>query len=133
MTKNYDIGYGRPPQHTRWTKGQSGNLKGRPRKDAKLGALLAARLAESVVVRQGRRMRRMTRLEHLLDRLLEQALAGDARLIKLALDETRLAEARSAEARDASEETLDNPADREVVAALIARLTGARDVTVKIP
>lgn len=32
---NYEIGYKKPPKHTRWQKGQSGNKKGRPKK--KLG------------------------------------------------------------------------------------------------
>ena len=27
----YEIGKGKPPKHTRWKKGQSGNLKGRPK------------------------------------------------------------------------------------------------------
>jgi len=32
---DYEIGYKKPPMHTRWKKGQSGNKKGRPKK--KLG------------------------------------------------------------------------------------------------
>jgi hypothetical protein len=31
-TKNYEVGYAKPPQSTRFKKGQSGNPKGRPRK-----------------------------------------------------------------------------------------------------
>ena len=30
--KAYDVGYGKPPKHTRFQKGTSGNPKGRPRK-----------------------------------------------------------------------------------------------------
>jgi hypothetical protein len=32
MKKDYEIGYGKPPGHTRFVKGKSGNPKGRPRK-----------------------------------------------------------------------------------------------------
>ena len=32
---DYEVGYKKPPKHTRWKKGQSGNKKGRPKK--KLG------------------------------------------------------------------------------------------------
>jgi hypothetical protein len=32
---DYEIGYRKPPKHTRWKKGQSGNKRGRPKK--KLG------------------------------------------------------------------------------------------------
>jgi hypothetical protein len=28
MAKNYDVGYGKPPQKTQWKKGQSGNPAG---------------------------------------------------------------------------------------------------------
>ncbi|SRR6266498_1369189 len=33
MKNDYEIGYGKPPVHTRFVKGQSGNPKGRPRKE----------------------------------------------------------------------------------------------------
>lgn len=28
---DYEVGYGKPPKHTQWPKGQSGNPKGRPK------------------------------------------------------------------------------------------------------
>lgn len=28
---NYQVGYGKPPKHSRWKKGQSGNPRGRPK------------------------------------------------------------------------------------------------------
>jgi Family of unknown function (DUF5681) len=33
--KEYAIGYGKPPVHTRFAKGQSGNPKGRPKNPSK--------------------------------------------------------------------------------------------------
>ena len=32
---NYTVGYGRPPEHSRFRKGQSGNPRGRPRGDTR--------------------------------------------------------------------------------------------------
>lgn len=32
---NYEVGYGKPPKHTQFTKGRSGNPKGRPKKKSK--------------------------------------------------------------------------------------------------
>ena len=32
--KPYEVGYGKPPRHTRFVKGRSGNPRGRPRKAA---------------------------------------------------------------------------------------------------
>ena len=31
MTADYPVGYGKPPVHTRFKKGRSGNSKGRPK------------------------------------------------------------------------------------------------------
>ena len=31
MARDYEIGYGRPPKHTQFKKGQSGNPEGRPK------------------------------------------------------------------------------------------------------
>ena len=31
MAEDYEVGYGKPPQHTRFKKGRSGHPEGRPR------------------------------------------------------------------------------------------------------
>ena len=31
QSRNYEVGWGRPPQASRWRPGQSGNPKGRPK------------------------------------------------------------------------------------------------------
>jgi len=44
MSKNSDVGYGKPPTETQFKKGQSGNPKGRPRK-----AVSQRRIVEKVL------------------------------------------------------------------------------------
>ena len=119
-TSNYEIGHGKPPKHAQWKKGQSGNPNGRPRKDLRMTALVARLLGQRIVVRKGKSTKRMTRLEHLLHRLFEQALSGDARLIKMVLDEARKDEARA----EQNPFAFDTAADREVIEALFRRLAG---------
>jgi len=60
----------------------------------------------------------MTRLEHLLHRLFEQALLGDARLMKMVFDEARKDEARD----DQCSSALDTAADSEVLQAFYRRI-----------
>ena len=40
------VGYGNPPQHTRFKKGQSGNPRGRPKGTLNLATVLARTLRE---------------------------------------------------------------------------------------
>ena len=117
--RHYDIGYGKPPKHAQWKKGQSGNPKGRTRRDRNVSALVAALLAQRIVVRTGKTTKRRTRLEHLLHRLFEQALEGDPRLMKMALDEAR----KNEECGETDAPEMGH-ADREVIEALIRRLKG---------
>lgn len=50
--REYDVGYGKPPEHTRFKKGVSGNPKGRPR-----GAKNKSKIAElaTMVMQEGQR------------------------------------------------------------------------------
>lgn len=58
MTKrksDYEVGYGKPPVHSQYSNGQSGNLLGRPPKKKK-PELPALDLARTYIQREGRRM-----------------------------------------------------------------------------
>lgn len=67
------IGYQRPPKSTQFKKGTSGNPAGRPKKPPTLHSELADAM-QAVVVHQGTRM---TVQRALIQRLLDEALAGD--------------------------------------------------------
>ena len=56
MSKDdYDIGYGRPPKHTRFVKGESGN-KGRKKKRPEFQAEMVARIRDERVIVNGSSM-----------------------------------------------------------------------------
>jgi len=75
---DYDIGYGKPPEATRFKKGQSGNPRGRPKKQPKdVAAHMADLLDEKQTVRMNGKAVTMTGNELIARRLMEKALKGD--------------------------------------------------------
>jgi hypothetical protein len=59
--RDYVVGYGKPPLHTRFQKGRSGNPNGRPRGRKNMSTLLSDALNGSViVVENGRRKRSLS-------------------------------------------------------------------------
>lgn len=78
------VGYGKPPAHSRFAKGQSGNPKGRPR-GRSLEALLQAALDETLTIEvKGRR--RVSKREAIIAQLVDRSAAADPRSLKLLLD-----------------------------------------------
>jgi hypothetical protein len=69
-------GYGRPPKKARYTKGQSGNLGGRPR-GRRREAPYEAVLGQMVTIREDGVERRVSAEEALLLFLLKRGLEGD--------------------------------------------------------
>ncbi len=79
------VGYGRPPRHSRWQPGQSGNPKGRPKTSRDADTLLRNALLETVTAKENGRAQKMTTVEAILTRLVNNAAMGDHRSIKLLL------------------------------------------------
>ena len=75
----YAVGYGRPPKHTRFKPGQSGNYRGRPKGSRNLQPELCKVLTGPVTVTEGGKRRRVPALKALHQVVLQQALKGDFR------------------------------------------------------
>ncbi len=75
------VGYMSPPEHSRFKKGQSGNPKGRPRKQEDIFTLLQRVLKRKIKVKGAERQ--MPICEALIRKLKEQALLGDPRALSL--------------------------------------------------
>ena len=76
----YDrVGYGKPPQHSRFKPGRSGNPKGKKRATRSFGTEVRATLGMPVVLTDSDRPRKVTTSEAALMRLREKALRGDGR------------------------------------------------------
>lgn len=96
---DYAVGYRRPPLHTRFQPGQSGNPSGRPKGSANLKTLLEQVLKEQISLREGNVTKKITKAEAIMRSLIIGALKGDTRsqmtLFKLAEQTGQFDEAAS--------------------------------------
>ena len=117
----YGVGYGRPPQHTRFQPGQSGNPKGRPKGTINLKTDLMEELSERISVSEGGKPKKLSKQRALLKSLVAKAITkSDARAANILLNlMVRLFEI-SAEAR---EDDLISEDDLAILDNFIARQT----------
>ena len=92
MDRSYAVGYCQPPRHTQFTKGHSGNLKGRPKGSQNVSTILRRAARRRVKVTCNGVSRFVTTLEAAVIQLLNQAAAGDPRAIRELLYLHRLCE-----------------------------------------
>jgi len=116
--REYAANYRKPPEHTRFKKGQSGNPRGRPAKN--LPALLAAALNEKVTVTENGKRRQITKREAVIAQLVNKSAAAELRATKMLIDMLRDVEKKAEPA--AAAKSPFSPTDKEVVQGLIARL-----------
>jgi hypothetical protein len=82
-------GYGQPPVATRFKPGKSGNPKGRPKGSRNILSALTEVYTDDVVVREGDKKRRISRLEALSRKQMELGLKGDQRAAEAAFRTAR--------------------------------------------
>jgi Family of unknown function (DUF5681) len=75
--ENDAVGYGRPPLHSRFKPGQSGNRKGRPKESVSFASELAEELAEVIADPHGGGL--CTKRRAIAKGLIAKAITGDAK------------------------------------------------------
>jgi hypothetical protein len=77
---NYEVGYGKPPKHSRFKKGVSANPKGRPKsRPPAAGDIVNNVLNASAEYRERGQIKKATRRELTLRNYVRLALKGDVR------------------------------------------------------
>jgi len=120
---DYQVGFGRPPKHTRFKPGQSGNPKGRPKAQPTVAGDVAAVLKRKVAMKQNGRIVEVSMQQAILTSLAAKAAQGDTRATALLLN-------IAATYSDRPDETL-NPADlaledRKILDAYFKQNDGSR-------
>jgi hypothetical protein len=118
---DYQVGYGRPPVHTRFKPGQSGNPRGRPSAVKSIMRLLLEALEErAVVVTEDGKRRRITKRKLGIARLVDKFAEGDPNATRVVLDLVWRVE-RQTPSEPAERPSL-QAADKLVITNLLARL-----------
>ena len=105
-TKDYDVGYGKPPKATQFQPGQSGNPKGRPKGVQNLATDLEEELSQKILVSENGKQTKTTKQRAMLKRLFAKALEGDARSAGILLN--LIIGVEQARASHPENETLEN-------------------------
>ena len=85
MTKpRYDVGYGKPPLHTRFRKGQSGNPKGRGKGTKNFATTLMKAMSEPVTINENGNRKKISKLAAAVTQLANDAARGDKKSIQVA-------------------------------------------------
>lgn len=74
---SYEIGYRRPPSSGQFTKGKSGNPKGRPKGSKNFMTLLEKELDQPIVVNENGKRKTITRRHAVVKKIVGGALQGD--------------------------------------------------------
>ena len=77
MSDRYEIGYGKPPERSRFKKGQSGNPKGRPKGIKNLKTDLVEELAEQILVTEAGHQQPRSKQRAMIKSLMAKAISGN--------------------------------------------------------
>ena len=121
----YEVGYGKPPAHTRFRKGESGNRRGRPKGTLNLATVLERTLRERVIINENGRRKEITKLEAAVKQMVNKAASGDPAALRQLLALVISAEERSGTASTSASEL--SEVDRLVMQSVIKRFESPRE------
>jgi hypothetical protein len=115
------VGYGKPPETTRFKKGISGNPKGRPKGSLNVATVFVKTLREKVVINENGQRKAVTKLEAALKQVTNKAASGDQRSMRLLIELARDAETKM-NAAGAQQPAL-SAADQEIIDDILKRFS----------
>jgi len=122
--RDYEVGYGKPPLHTRFVKGQSGNPRGRTPGAKNMKTLLNKALNELVVVTENGGRRKVSKREAIATQLVNRSAKADYKAIQILMGLLRDIEGDTDP--HPSEPTF-SEADQQIIQRIQARLRGEKE------
>jgi hypothetical protein len=120
MSEPHDeIGYGKPPKHTRFKPGRSGNPKGRPKGARNLKTDLIEELSERVAITENGRPLRVSKQRLMVKALAAKAVKGDTKAASILI--SLLAQTMGLDPQDGAKVDL-SAEDDAILAAWMARV-----------
>jgi hypothetical protein len=119
--RDYEVGDRRPPKHSQYPRGVSGNPAGRPKGSVNLRTRVARQLRQTVTVTRNGRQVKMRKDDLIAFKIVDLAAKGDlkAALWAVQIDD----EASIATSNSSTEETFELP-NRENLRFIAKRLSG---------
>jgi hypothetical protein len=122
--RDYEVGYGKPPRHTRFEPGRSGNPRGRPPGAKNMKTLLSKALNELVVVTEPGGRRKVTKREAIVTQLVNRSAKADYKAIQILLGMLRDIEGNT----DAhSSDAAFTEADQQIIQRIRSRLRDEKE------
>jgi hypothetical protein len=110
------VGYCHPPKHSQFPPGRSGNPKGRPKGAKNETTIWRSILNRKIAIREGGRERKVTVLEALMLKSVEDGFKGNVKALAFVLNRYRFAEGDTPPENEISQD------DREVIESFLKRL-----------
>jgi Family of unknown function (DUF5681) len=86
------VGYRRPPKHTQFAKGISGNPSGRRKGSKNFGLVIEDELNTKIPVNENGKRKLITKREAIAKQIVHKAASGDSKAIPIILNEERARE-----------------------------------------
>jgi hypothetical protein len=78
----YEVGYKKPPKHSQFKPGRSGNPKGRSKEAKGLKKIVKEKLTQKILARTASGAKRVSLIEGVIQKLIELAMKGNPRALE---------------------------------------------------
>ena len=116
----YSVGYKKPPRHTQFKPGQSGNVRGRPKGAKNFATVIEEELQVPIEVTEKGKRKRISKRQAIAKQHINKAVAGDPKATAIVLNEVR--EHESQNPPPAAPCALGSPEDKKVMDNILRRI-----------